>query len=362
MYGHEVWFDIISGQLAVGDEGLESLATDASSQVVPLADLVFAEDFPYQKGDFEHTPTQMTPDEALAIGKSIAKILITPIDRLPLSRELVERLNILGVLPSVNQIKRQFGKLSIFCEQIGAATNRTSTKFEGITPESLLELILELRGSTSFVSPITKKELNFYYGTGQFPSYDFIARKVGGLAELNEHIGFPDVRSWDETDYVQFGARVLSENGPSSLTARNLNKLSMRHLGPSGPTIIDHFGSISTFQSLAIAEYARRSVLDEARSVAVEQHFAETQYEGSVPDEPSERMRIWGRYQLARACVKNLPESELTNLSQLENGHFVKKLLTLKEWLTETDIEVMALSLQVMDYIWPPINQRSLRL
>jgi acyl carrier protein len=353
---HEVWFDTNSGQLAIGDEALLSLATDASSLVVPLADLVFANKFPYKKGDFEPA-NPMTPDEALVAGRGIAKVLITPTERLPLSRELVGRLNILGILPSVNQIKRQFGKLSIFCEQIGAATNRTSTRFEGITSADLVELVMGLRKTTSLDSPITKKELDFYYGTGRFPGYDFIVKNVGGLANLNEHLGFPDIRKWDETDYVQFGARLLKENGLGSLTARNLNKLSARRLGPSGITVIDHFGSISTFQNLASAEYARQSTIDAARSAAVEQHFMETHYKGGAPKDPGKRILIWGRYQVARACLKTLADSELTKIAKLENGDFVDKILRVRSGLSLADLEIMAVSLQVEDYIWPPINQ-----
>jgi hypothetical protein len=194
------------------------------------------------------------------------------------------------------------------------------------------------------------------------PTEKFIEHTYGSLTELNEYLGFPNIRGWDETDYIQYGVRFIKENGPNSLTATNLNKLSVRHLGPTKKPIIARFGSLSAFQNLAMAEYARQAAVDEARKIAVEQHFTETDYGKELTEDPEERVLIWGRYQVARACLPRDCISELPKISKLSNGDFVRKLLSLRPELTEEDVEIMAETLQVTDCIWPPKNQRSLKL
>ena len=109
-------------------------------------------------------------------------------------------------------------------------------------------------------------------------------------------------------------------------------------------------------------QYARQTVIDEARSAAIEKHFTETPYDGGAPANPDERALIWGRYQVARMCLPKVSTSKLAEISKLSNGDFVRKLLSQKSGLTVADIEVMAVSLQVEDYIWPPVNQRSLKI
>ena len=352
----------------------------------PLAELLVAREFPYTRGDFPRPKTQPWDDSRIRqVGSLIAEDLAQLDTQTVLAESIVSRLNVLGLFPSVAYFAASAGHykgLVDFRHQIGADkinsikhiksnTERAifNAEYAQLSIEEFTDLILkkyndliESPDGKLYDGPITLAMIDAMNRMGITPAWIFIKRRYGGLAELNEYLGFPDVRNWDETDYIQYGARFIRENGPDSLTEANLAKLCARRLGPNKSTVAAHFGSLSAFQNLAMAEYARQEELREARSVAIERHFEAIEYRYGIPDDPSERAKTWGRYLLAQLCLPKATKGYLRKLSRYHNGSFVETLLERRPDFSLADIENMAVSLQVADYIWPTVNQRSLKL
>ena len=226
---HEVWFNIGTGEIAVGQDAAEALIAETGDMIVPLEELVLDDNFPFQPGDYPRIKTaDITQEEALIAGKSLARIFQSREKPLPMGKKHIERLNILGLLPGINYIKRNFGRLSTYVDEIGAVANRKSTRFDGLTTPEIMQLVLDVHLASSPDSPVTMKEIKSYYDADILPHYDYIIARTGNLAKINEYLGFPDIASWDQTDYILYGARVIRFNGEGGLTARNLDNLAIQ--------------------------------------------------------------------------------------------------------------------------------------
>lgn len=379
-----LFFNAESGEIREVLDGEPDLPNTTVWQ--PLAELLVAQEFPYKHEDFPRPKTRPWDGaQVRKLGLLVAQDLAELDPASNLTEVVANRLNCLGVFPSSAYFATSTGHyrgLTDFRAQIGADklasvqniksnTERaqSNSAYAELGLPEFTQLILdrynelvELPDEQVYDGPITLAMIEAMNRMDIAPAWIFIKKKYGGLAELNEYLGFPDIRNWDVTDFIQYGARFIKENGVNLLTETNINRLSQRHLGPAKSTITERFGSISAFQDLAVAEYARQSIIDEARVSAIERHFTEITYEKDIPEDPSERAIIWGRYQIASAILPGVNTSELAEISKSPNGNFVHKLLTRKDGLTVADIEIMAVSLQVEDYIWPPVNQRSLKV
>lgn len=354
-----VLFDTQTGAVLYPEDPFQDRATPA--HIVPLAKIVFAENFPYKNGDFDQVSTAcMTPDEAVIAGQGIARIYITPFGQKPFGREDLRRLYILGILPDINYVRRHYGKLRHYCKFIGVETNRSSNHFDGLSPPELFDLVIRTHIEASPDSPITTEELELYYWAGILPAYDFIRRRTGGITELNDYIGFPDIRKWDDFDYRTYGARVLEANGAGSLTARNINRLAAKRLGPSMPPIIERYNRLSIYQKLAEEELLLRRANQKTHDDTVSTHFQKIAYAGSYGD--NERSQIWAKYQLTQVLFPATDPHELIALSLAKDPDFMRILSGMGTKITLATIETTALSLGLDAYIWPPKYTRSLKL
>ena len=385
-----LYFGVESGDVyehLANEAPIDTSGRIITDQKIPLAEFLVKDWFPFVKGDYPRPErTAWSKEQVEELGRMIVRDLAELDPPTILARPIINKLSTLGIFPSKKYFEPYMGHYNgiiDFRQQIGAdelepvrhiksKEERTKIydKYAKLGLEEFTNLILsryddllELPEGRHYDGPITTIMIEAMCRMDIAPSCAFIEDTYGGLTELNEYRGFPDIESWNETDYIQYGARVIKENGPGSLTETNINKLSVHHLGPSNSTIFNKFGSLSAFQNLAMAEYVRQSVIDEARSAAIEQHFEETPYNGGAPKDPDKRMLIWARYQVAKACLPSrVYTSKLPEISKLPNEDFVRRLLGVVQGLTEAYVEIMAEDLQVMDYIWPPADQRSLKL
>ena len=376
-----LYFNAESGQLREVPRDESGIPSDTDGWR-PLAELLVAQEFPYTRGDFSRPNTQRWDDAYirrlwLLVSQDLAE-LDPPKS---INKPVIDRLNVLGVFPSLAYFgspRKHYNGITDFRKQIETEDipqtnyNQRNREYRGLSLESFTSLILSRyndlldqlgqKSDKPYDGPITQALVHTMNRMNLAPSAMYILKTYGGLTQLNEYLGFPNIRNWDEIDYIEYGVRIIKENGPKALTATNINLLSTRQLGPNKNTIAKYFGNLSVFQNLAMAEYARQEELREARSVAIERHFANIEYRYAIPDDPDERAKTWGRYLLAQSCLPKATKGELRELSRFHNGNFVERLLERRPDFSLADIEVMAVSLQVADYIWPPVNQRSLKL
>lgn len=355
----ELWFNTATGELVNDEDGVLEASEHHDPNLRPLPDLIFGEDFPYERGDYQRMSAKDTSiEDAIIAGRGIAKIFLTYQGLQPMHRHHVDRLNILGLLPDYNFINTRFGKLSTYCETIGVGKARDSTRFNKLSKSELIKLILQEHEKVSPDYPITKKELYFHTANGTLPDHQYITRNVSSISELNEMLGYPDTKSWEISDFIDYGVRVLKVNGSDALQYRYLQQLSQRGLGPAMTAINNRFGSLNTFVRLSLAEFEHQQKLEATRAAAIERHFNEVDYADQTPKDPSLKAHVWAKYHVAQDCLPGHDDSTLIRLALLPNGEFIKGLIAEKRGLTVADIEISALSLQVTDDIWAPRYMR----
>src|SRR5690606_9639211 len=88
--------------------------------------------------------------------------------------------------------------------------------------------------------------------------YQVIQERYGGLAFINERLGFADYRQWENDDYVAWALRVKRANPDKKLNIPLIDGLSKRQRGPSAWKIIRTFGQWSLF--LFEVEEAEREI------------------------------------------------------------------------------------------------------
>jgi hypothetical protein len=223
----------------------------------------------------------------------------------------------------------------------------------------LFDYIFQLHGNDS---PISAREVDLLFRLGKLPSREYLLRRFGGIAKLNEYLGYPDINEWDHADYVSYGAKVIELNGIGSLTARNIDTLAAHKLGPSTYPIKTRFGKLSTYQQLCLTEFRRASAIAESRMESINQHFSRFDHGDQDPAGNEERMTIWAKYHVAKDCLSSVSDRTLQELAILPSRDFVAELLAKNRRLNQADVEMVALSLDVSDYIWPPLNRREPRI
>jgi hypothetical protein len=356
---YEVWFDTSTGEVAFDEPEISELVQRASNTAVPLGDIVLSEQFPFEKGQYERIPAdRLDPVEGILLGKAIGQILMRPDNSVPLSKEHVRRLNILGLFPDINYIERRYGTLSNFRNLIKADHVRNYVDYESMTPEELLRHVLSAHAEISDGGPITRAEITLLHGLKKLPSYKYLRTRIGGTGVINEILGYPDISSWDTLDHVRYGVRVIQLNGPHSLTQTNINKLAKEHLGPWDVTIKKYFNNSWKDYVKAVYEECElvETVKNRDNSEEVANHFVRLDYANDTPDTNVEKRTIWARYQIAVDICGGGNRTLLKQLSLLPTESFVKKITEIHPHITLAHIETTAIIYDVEELLWPSLK------
>ena len=350
----EYWFDTRDGALLVGEAAYEARQEEAGpdmADVVKLGELLLADEFPIDESYKPPGGRVWDREEVLEIGCWVLQVLKSEVgseDPL-LTREHLYRLSKLGLGPSLAPVRRHFGTLGQFREEIGY-TDKYGNWSQDQFAAYAKKVARRVGGRP------TRGDYTLAGRLGDGPNIDLIAQR-GGVRALNELIGYPDITSWDHDDYVLWGARVKDANNGSQLTARMLGVLSKRKRGPS-PGIIaspDHFGSLAKFQAQVDEEWARQQAtkemhLQEGTSFYKElvAQDAEGVLRASVP---SEQMAIVARYRIAKDCVPDVADAQCRAWAALNTGEFTSRLRNHR--ISKAHVEMVAVSLDLFDDLWP---------
>ena len=361
---HEAWFDTGTGKVAIGQEAVDELIVQAGHMAVPLADLLTSNEFGFKVGDFDRIAADsgFSPEDGISVGKAVARMLMQPYETIPMTEEHIKRMNILGLFPDNNFVKRRYGSLSNFRNLVGAERPRPSSNFDDVPLTELFHSIYKEHLRANPGVPISIDELNKLHNLGRLPSYKYLYHRFGGVKKINEYLGYPNVDAWDVTDYILYGVQVLSENGEGSLSIKNVIKLAEHKFGPYPQAIKKRFGSWDVYKQLAQAEWQRQTVIEHAKQTAISNHFTEMGYsDPTIPD--YEKRKIWARYHVADDYLHATNPEILKTLSLLDTTQFIRELKTLNPNKTVADIELIALSLNVFDDLWSTnyIRQPSLQ-
>lgn len=206
---------------------------------------------------------------------------------------IIDKLHILGAFPGRAYFSTAsnglFNGLSDFYRAIDSQAMlrnprqliTANAEFDGLPAEQFIALIIhrcntlfEFSDGKSFEGPITTSIIEQLNYMGLSPSENYILGRFGGLREINEHLGFPNIRAWDDYDFIQYGADVIELNGADLLTPRNINLLAGAKYGPRYHTIHHRFGW-PKFKVLATEEFERRQTAAKAHHAAVVAFYSE---------------------------------------------------------------------------------------
>ncbi len=355
LFMYEAWIDSGSGTIAFGEEAIEALKTEVGHMAVPLHEAIVNDELDWNNLDYPPgTAKGFTYEDGLTVGRYLAYALLTPEIPVPLREKHISRMNALGLLPDRNFIRSRYGSQTDFQRLVGADGYRPSNQFSDIPSAELFANIFRQHAEAGMEPPITMAQLNLLERFRVLPSYDYIHARFGGVARLNEYLGYPDVRAWDSTDCAMYGARILRENGPESLTLDAVEQLAKQRFGPYRQAIVARCGSWTEFKRLSHEQYVREDEEKIRKDNAVKKHFELYTYIPQLPEDQQTKELIWARFQVAKEYTPTRDAALLQHLSLLQTKELIELLRKNNRKASLTEIESFALSEDTFDILWPP--------
>lgn len=331
---------------------------DPQPPLVLLAPLITEPDFPYVAGDFPRRGRgEWSEEEALSVGRMIVNTLADDQASAPiLTHEAFHRLDILGVLPGYNYLKRHFGSISEYRHHIGAGRPRNSSDYDSFTKQKLLHHLKGVFEETGAKPPVSVEAIQVLALSDMIPSYTYLYNRFGGVRAINEAFGFPDFTAWDGHDMINFGADFIKMYGSSALSVRSFEKLSRERQAPYRQLIYKYFPSWKDFRNAAETEARLRDEKRKELNAAIASHFHKVVYDQTQELDLRQKERIFAVHCLCKAFLPNLPEKELAKLSLCPDDGFVKAIMKHKPTTSPALIEIEAETLGLSDILWPPTH------
>ncbi len=354
--------------LQAGHPDIQEVLQAEHPGVAPIAELLVTPHFPYATGDFEWPRGQtMSRDEYINYGRWVVTIL----DALPpeqtihlhLRAEHLKRMHTLGLGPRYDLIASELGKISEIRRAIGVNPGDTINQYDDWSQADYVAYAAKLAQEVR--RRPTRRDYTERYQAGEGPSYAAIARYAGGIRTLHELIGYPDITSWEDDNYIDWGIEVLRANGGldgEDLTSPILATLSKLKRGPSVSQIAKRFLSIATFQDL-VTERLETNRMDRERTqkqwAAAYDKFV---LSGALTpaNRPSDQPMLdydkavhAMRYRLAALSIREA-KREVYDAIAKSNDPISTAIRARKNAATVAEIETTAAGLGIYAWLWPP--------
>ena len=186
---------------------------------------MLAQEFSHQSDDFEPVDaSDWTRDRYVDVGIMALRAVeeVQGVEQ-PVTKEMLRRLFVLGLSPGPQAFFRgkqpRFDSMREFRQEIGAGTIKGAAGhlFDDWSVGDFVSSAAQI--SAQVQRRPRHQDYAAFAGTRDpvgnfFPGEWVINSRFGGVAALNELLGYPDVRSWDIDDYIEYGVRVAEVNGP----------------------------------------------------------------------------------------------------------------------------------------------------
>lgn len=351
----EFYYDTRDGSLLVGAAAIEPRVEEAGPAIVSLRDLLMDKEFPYTTHDYvKISGEQWSHDELAQLGTWALRVMQQDGEEAPvLARRHYERLYVLGLGP---YMRRQ--KAIKTMRELRAAAGSPEGHDPGLYDEwTAADFVKYAAGLSQRLGRRPRKE---DYTAADGPSARIIHKRFGGVGELNEMIGYPNVRAWEPEDFVSWGVQVMRANPHRNFNYFLLEDLSRIDRGPSESPIYRHFGTFTKFKGLVEYEFARQNSLEEEKRIQLLDSFEKLKHSGEhkIPKDPPEKEKISfiGKFELARQCLNNRTDRDqlAANVAKLPVTELIQKLRKYNDGLDTARIETEAVILDVYNIIWPP--------
>jgi hypothetical protein len=320
--------------------------------VLPLGHLLVASEFNYEKGDFPiiHL-SDWGPEKGLEVGKQVAAELAEQVPPAKFTQEIIKRLHILGVFPDFNYVRRHYGSLGNYVEAIGGIPSQDTARYDKMSRHELLRYIVDGYREAGFTVALSESMIETMHQLQMAPHVNYVWKRLGGVREINDTLGYPNIREWGPRDYLKFGAQVLRLNGIDSLTVSNMLKLAQMHLGPYPTTIKAKFGSWGTYRNLAVEEYKTELAHEAARAKLIKDYYTEHAPETAAEVSFNAMARFRAIRLISEYYKLTTPPGSRAHIKTV--GRLVATIQEQRPDISMGDIEATAVFFDVFDELWP---------
>ncbi len=336
----------------------EAPLPEDSATVVSLRDLLLAKEFPYKKGDFEKTDRQLWDRErCLGVGKLVLTAIEQDDKRLPITTRHLSRLALLGQAPDIDRFYDFFDNFTDFKQEVGSPIRYDRHKFADWGITDFVQYAKRTTKELGRLPIIADYSQRFDQGNG--PSFAMIESRVGGIRSLHDYLGYPYVKEWDKTDFVDWGVKVMTANPDKDFNLNIIKALAAKKRGPTWSTIYENYGKWSSFRTGVEHEFQIRPVIRQQHELAKLGRYRLMAEQGSMPAKfltlPDDKLLTAGaRYRVVQDCAPDLGVQRRQELSKAPPSNFIRRLRQARPSLTAGHIEMVADSLGVFDDIWQP--------
>lgn len=354
----EIWFDTRTGDQLIGEAAVsQRLEESGPGDVLPLKDIVLADSFPYRYGDFEPFHSQeLTREDFINYGRWVINLLSSDERFSELHVKHLQRLARLGVGPGRGAIKQRTGsEFGQYRTEIGVPIQEREN-FGHWTRRHHVDRMRRLEAQ--YGRKPTSRELNIASEAGDGPPNWAMNASTGGTpADINELIGYPNVRAWDtEEPFIRWGAQVMAANNGRPLTDSVIRVLAGRKRGPSEKTIRENCDSTARFQELATQRYITDPTSYQTRSADARARLdtlrAQKLVNAWVGEHIGDVVAYIAQYDVTKDCVRDMDELEYQYWALEDSAKLVKRILQAAPHLVREDIYLSAIATKHTDDIW----------
>lgn len=367
----EFWYDTRVGEMLVGDAAVsERLEQSGPGDIVPLAHLVTANPLEVRiltQNIKLDSPDSLirTREDYIAYGHWILRLLEES-DTSGLKEDHLENLYFMNIGPLfIGRFRSHFQTLYNYKREIGSPIGRSRGQFSGWATAEFVAYAQQI--AKQLGRKPHESDYDQAFNSGEGPSMTMLRLHFGSKAELDEYLGYPDIRGWDEEDFIDWGVRALRANSESGLTRGVINALSRKNHGPSTSTVINRFGTLSGFQ-VKVEERLRQEDEDRQMTKLIKLERYRTMItNNTLPSSAAnlsddELLRVGAQRLIIERCAPDLNDSKKQHLALGSARRLVSELSRRYVRLTAGDIENEAVVAGIFDDIWQMDNQEILRV
>jgi len=347
-------FDAERGQIISPDEAV--LAEDTSA-LLPLRDLLMADELPFKKGDFEKPdPKLWDRDRYLEVGKLVLAAIEQDGERRPITTEHLGRMAILGQVPDFWRFDKFFDNFTEYKQAVGSPIRYDRLQYADWGITDFVDYAKQTMKDLGHLPDIADYQQQFYQGKG--PSLAMIRYRMGGgIRALHDRLGHPNTKGWDRLDFIDWGVKVMTANPGKDFSLNIVTALAADERGPSRQ-IITRCVKWSLLRAPVEHDFLPRPEAPRQSRDAKLNQYQSMIKQGTMPVDflalpENELLAAGARYLVVQDCASDSDANKKRELCRNSSKSFIGRVRQLRPNLTAGYIEMVAVSLNVFDDIWP---------
>lgn len=358
----ETWVDMNTGKLLVGAAVAET-ALQNGTEAMPLEQVLNQPDLKLTvppDASPENYEKTWQRDDYIAYGRWLLKFVAPKDDQpQPLTWEHVDRLSKLRVGPGSERIMSQLGipTLTAYRELIGSPTGRILGRYKYWSLADCLDYARNLETQLGRKPEVS--DFDAACSRKEGPGSSYIKNRFGPISYINEHLGYPYVKSWEPDDYIHWGVKFMKANDGQTLTARVPRILAQRKRGPSDRAILDHFDTWNDYKQQVEEAYFSRLDFEVSERAEKLERYGKMARVNELPESfaelPADKLLpLAARYIVIEECLRGtLTMVQKETMARAPAHKLIRLLCEAKTGLSAGQIELTAETLGVYEDIWP---------